>query len=61
MKRKYKVGDLVECYFMQTAGKKKKVIGTIITVNDSFGRPSYTINNGVVEDFKARNILRVIK
>lgn len=56
MKTKPKIGDIIECYLMQMSGKKKLVKGTVKDIRQEFGRTSYVITEGIVEDFSTRNI-----
>ena len=55
-KKEYKVGDKVEAYLMDSSWKKKKINGTIKEVRDGFGKKTYVVTGGVVEDFPTRNV-----
>lgn len=54
--KEYKVGDKVEAYLMDSSWNKKKIKGTIKQIKMGFGKKTYVITKGVVEDFPTRII-----
>lgn len=54
--KKHKIGDKVLSHLLRTSGEKIKVKGTIKRIDEYYGRKTYTITEGVVEDFATRTI-----
>ena len=55
-KSTFSVGDKVVAYLKYSANKKLKVKGEIKKIDKHFGLETYTITNGVTDDFPTRII-----
>lgn len=55
-KKAFKVGDKVTTFLMNSSWEKRKVTGKIKEVKSQFGRTTYIITGGIVEDFPTRSL-----
>ncbi len=56
---RFKEGDTVKTFVLHSTLRRLKVIGTVKETKNQFGKKSYTITNGVVEDFPTRTMKKV--
>ncbi len=58
-KSEFKTGDKVKTFVLHSTLRRLKVIGTVKETKNQFGKKSYTITNGVVEDFPTRTMKKM--
>lgn len=56
IKKEYAVGDSINTVLVRLSGEKVKVKGKVKKVRSYFGRKTYIVTEGIVEDFPTRTI-----